>query len=68
MHNKYYSNLDVLRGLACLLVYFNPSHLAIHKIFGFESSLLIDGANEVYLFLVISGFITTESFDKQYKK
>ncbi|MGX6960328.1 MAG: acyltransferase family protein [Rickettsia endosymbiont of Pentastiridius leporinus] len=68
MYNKYYNNLDVLRGLACLLVYFSMSHLPVHVIFGCESSSIVDAANGVYLFFVISGFIITESFDKNFKK
>ncbi len=62
MHDKkYFYELDILRGIACLLVYFH--HLPICRILGID--LLPNGYCGVYLFYVISGFIISVGYDYQ---
>lgn len=58
MQKKYYYELDILRGLGCLLVFF--CHLPIYEIY--KPLSFFSGANGVILFFVISGFIITKTF------
>jgi peptidoglycan/LPS O-acetylase OafA/YrhL len=60
--NKYYYEIDILRGVACLLVVF--SHLPIYRILGSEA-LIFNGAIGVFLFFVIIGFIIAKTFGDQ---
>lgn len=57
-NTKYYYELDILRGIACLLVFF--CHLSINQIF--KPLVFFSGANGVCLFFVISGFIISKLF------
>lgn len=67
MNNKhYYYELDILRGLACLLVF--CSHLPIYKLMGASDFLYTVGCAGVYVFFVISGFIIYKTFGYQIEK
>jgi peptidoglycan/LPS O-acetylase OafA/YrhL len=55
---KYYYELDILRGIGCLLVFF--CHLPIYEIY--KPLSFFSGANGVILFFVISGFIISKTF------
>lgn len=65
-NKKYYYELDILRGLACLIVFF--SHLPIYKLIGATNLLYPMGCSGVYVFFVISGFIISKSFENQLEK
>lgn len=58
IQKKYYYELDILRGIGCLLVFF--CHLPIYEIY--KPLSFFSGANGVILFFVISGFIITKTF------
>lgn len=60
-NNQYYYEIDILRGLSCLVVYF--SHLWLPFMEGPHWD--IAGRNGVYVFFVISGFIITKSFSNK---
>lgn len=55
---KYYYELDILRGIGCVLVFF--CHLPIYEIY--KPLSFFSGANGVILFFVISGFIISKTF------
>lgn len=59
-----YYEIDVLRGLACLVVYFSHIYLPIMNTPYWD----IAGRNGVYVFFVISGFIISKSFRHRVKK
>lgn len=58
IQKKYYYELDILRGIGCLLVFF--CHLPIYEIY--KPLSFFSGANGVVLFFVISGFIISKTF------
>lgn len=64
LEKNYYYEIDILRGIACLTVFF--SHFPIP----FMSGPIWDiaGCNGVYVFFVISGFIISKSFGDQLEK
>ncbi len=67
MSNKnYYYELDILRGLACLIVFF--SHCPIYNLMGSDALFFSVGCNGVYIFFVISGFIISKTFGNQLQK
>jgi peptidoglycan/LPS O-acetylase OafA/YrhL len=57
---NYYYEVDILRGIACLLVVF--AHLPFWRIFPCKELDCFAGNNGVYLFFVISGFIISKTF------
>jgi peptidoglycan/LPS O-acetylase OafA/YrhL len=65
-NKNYYYELDILRGLACIMVFF--SHCPIYSLMGSESLFFCDGSNGVYIFFIISGFIISKSFGHQVEK
>lgn len=60
---KYYYELDILRGIGCVLVFF--CHLPIYEIY--KPLSFFSGANGVILFFVISGFIISKTFGDELK-
>lgn len=64
LEKNYYYEIDILRGIACLVVFF--SHFPIPFMNG--PIWDIAGCNGVYVFFVISGFIISKSFGDQLEK
>jgi len=62
-NNKYYYEIDILRGIACLLVFFY--HFPIYRVLGSDALNLCSGLAGVYAFFIISGFIITKTFGQQ---
>ncbi len=56
---EYYYEIDILRGLACLIVFIG--HFPMHRILGLTSNFVY-APTGVYLFFVISGFIISKTF------
>jgi peptidoglycan/LPS O-acetylase OafA/YrhL len=64
LEKNYYYEIDILRGIACLTVFF--SHFPLPFMCG--ATWDVAGCNGVYVFFVISGFIISKSFGAQLEK